>query len=233
LSKIYTTDGWIATVVTIANNSEELQKSLLKSPYLQDHPFMIQEFIPGHGAGLFCLFQHGKPVVFFAHKRLREKPPQGGVSVLSESVAPEPNLQASAERLLTGAEWHGVAMVEFRVGANGTAYLMEVNTRFWGSLQLAIDAGVNFPALLASNELDLGLTASSNYVVGQRLRWLLGDLDSLYIYLKSSYTNKQKLGRLIQFCTPGFFRTKHEINRLADLKPSVFELKSYLKQFLR
>lgn len=44
--------------------------------------------------------------------------------------------------------WHGVAMVEFKVTADGTAYLMEINGRFWGSLQLAIDAGVDFRWLL-------------------------------------------------------------------------------------
>ena len=124
-------------------------------------------------------------------------------------------------------------MVEFRIGGDGTAYLMEVNTRFWGSLQLAIDAGVDFPALLVSNELNLGLSAPSSYKIGQRLRWVLGDLDSLYIYLKSDYTKKQKLIRLIQFCTPHFLHTKHEINRISDLKPAIFELKQYARQFLR
>ena len=34
--------------------------------------------------------------------------------------------------------------------ARASPYLMEVNGRFWGSLQLAIDAGVDFPALLVA-----------------------------------------------------------------------------------
>lgn len=232
LSKIYGADGWIATTVSIIHNQADLSKALQKSPYLKTSAFMIQEFIPGHGAGVFCLFDQGKPVVFFAHKRLREKPPQGGVSVLSESAAVDPSLQQATEKLLTGANWHGVAMVEFRVGEDGTAYLMEVNTRFWGSLQLAIDSGVDFPALLVSNELKLGLSTPSHYKLGQRLRWLLGDLDSLYIYLKSSYTKKQKLIRLMQFFVPDFFHTKHELNRISDLKPALFELKQYARQFL-
>ena len=33
----------------------------------------------------------------------------------------------------------------------GTPLLMEVNGRFWGSLQLAIDAGVDFPYLCAAS----------------------------------------------------------------------------------
>jgi predicted ATP-grasp superfamily ATP-dependent carboligase len=233
LSKIYSATGWIATTVKIVHNATELENALSASPYLATSSFMIQEFIPGHGAGVFCLFNHGQPVVFFAHMRMREKPPQGGVSVLSQSAALDPILKESAQKLLTGANWHGVAMVEFRVSETGIAYLMEVNTRFWGSLQLAIDSGIDFPALLVSNELNLGLRPPEGYKVGQRLRWLLGDLDSLYIYLKSDYTKKQKLVRLLQFFIPSSLKTRHEINRLADLKPAIFELKKYALQFLR
>jgi len=40
-------------------------------------------------------------------------------------------------------------MVEYKIdSASGTPYLMEINGRFWGSVQLAIDAGVDFPRLL-------------------------------------------------------------------------------------
>ena len=233
LSKIYTDKGWVSTAVSILHNDADLKKALAKSPYLHNSPFMIQEFIPGSGAGIFCLFKHGDPVIFFAHNRLREKPPSGGVSVLSESVLPNPDLQNQAKRLLSEANWHGVAMIEFRIAEDGTAYLMEVNTRFWGSLQLSIDAGVDFPALMVSNELGLGIKPPITYKVGQRLRWFLGDLDSLYIYLKSNYSKRQKITRCLQFCIPDFLNTRHEINRFNDLKPALFELKQYVKQLLR
>ena len=136
----------------------------------------------------------------------------------------DPILKSYADKLLSAVQWHGVAMVEFRINAdNGQAYLMEVNTRFWGSLQLAIDAGVNFPRLLP---LD-------NYRVGQRLRWLLGDLDSLYLYLKGSYSWAQKLQRIRQFLTPGLGYTRHEINRWGDLGPARHELSLYIKHLTR
>ena len=232
LSKIFTPDGWIATTVKIIHNQADLDKVLGSEAYLHNYPFMIQEFIPGHGAGVFCLYDRGKPVTFFAHRRLREKPPQGGISVLSESAIAEPKLKLTAEKLLAAADWHGVAMVEFRIAPDGTAYLMEVNTRFWGSLQLAIDSGVDFPALMVSNQLGLGLTSPNSYKIGQRLRWLLGDVDSLYLYLKANYSLTAKAGRIIAFLTPHLFSTKHEIDRFNDLKPALFELKTYVRQLL-
>ena len=239
LSKIYTGAAWVATRVRVLYSKEELMEELQQSQYLHKTPFMLQEFIPGHGAGIFCLYDHGKPHVFFAHRRLREKPPQGGVSVLSESVMVDPVLRDYADKLLSAVQWHGVAMVEFRINPeSGLAYLMEVNTRFWGSLQLAIDAGVNFPRLLwlaelARNGQGEPALPIDSYRIGQRLRWLLGDLDSLYLYLKGSYSWAQKLQRICQFLTPSLGYTRHEINRWGDLGPARHELSLYIKHLTR
>lgn len=232
LSKIFAASAWIATSVKIVHSPAELDKVLQTETYLHKYPFMLQEFIPGSGAGIFCLYNHGQAVTFFAHKRLREKPPQGGISVLSESAATDPRFKAYAEKLLAAADWHGAAMVEFRITPDGTPFLMEVNTRFWGSLQLAIDSGVDFPALMVSNELKLGLLPPQSYKTGQRLRWLLGDFDSLYLYLKSDYSTAAKALRILKFFTPDFFNTRHEVDRLSDLKPAVYEFKTYLRQIL-
>lgn len=236
LSRIYTASGWLATRVRILYSRQDLIDELQRSEYLGSTSFMLQEFIPGYGAGIFCLYNQGKPDVFFAHRRIREKPPQGGVSVLSESVAVDPHIQACAEKLLSAVNWHGVAMVEFRISEGGEAYLMEVNTRFWGSLQLAIDSGVDFPRLLWEAELarqgHIRRPVAVNYRTGQRLRWLLGDVDSLYLYLKSDYTWKQKLQRVVQFFTPRLTHCRHEINRWGDLGPARYELLLYLKQLV-
>ena len=50
-------------------------------------PFLIQEKLEGPGLGVFLLRWGGKVVASFAHRRIREKPPSGGVSVYCESVA--------------------------------------------------------------------------------------------------------------------------------------------------
>lgn len=232
LSRIFTGEKWVSTRVKVLDSRAALEKELAASPYLWEHPFMLQAFIPGKGAGIFCLYDRGKPAAFFAHRRLREKPPEGGVSVLSESAPVDETMKAQAETLLSHAQWHGVAMVEFRVSPEGEAYLMEVNTRFWGSLQLAIDSGVNFPALLWRIQQSKPVPDTSGYRVGQRLRWLLGDVDSLYLYLKGRYTIGEKARRVLQFLTPRFRASRHEVNRLDDLGPARHEMTLYLKQLV-
>lgn len=227
-SKIFQETAILSTQVVIAHSAQEASDAL-KHHFFFKFPFTIQSFIEGSGQGVFALFDHGEPLCFFAHRRLREKPPAGGVSVLCESTPVNGLLREHAEKLLRSVAWHGVAMVEFRVASDGTGFLMEVNPRFWGSLQLAIDSGFDFPwwLYLAST----GQAIPQSGWKHRRVRWLLGDLDRLYLVLKASsdnYTFGEKLIEILRFFKPGW-RTRHEVNRWQDLGPFWFELKQYLR----
>jgi hypothetical protein len=121
-------------------------------------------------------------------------------------------------------------MVEFKVAPDGTPYLMEINTRFWGSLQLAIDAGVDFPWLLYQLASGKRPDPVPAYKTGIRLRWLLGDLDHLYLTLRNNrYTLPGKLKTILKFLQPAPLRTRHEVNRWNDLTPFWYELKAYIR----
>src|SRR5207245_8993362 len=112
-------------------------------------PVLLQRWVEGIGEGFFALRWGGRTVAMFAHRRLREKPPVGGVSVYRESIPLDDALVGPGLRLLDALDWQGVAMVECKRDLiSGRHVIMEVNGRFWGSLQLAIDAGVDFPSLL-------------------------------------------------------------------------------------
>jgi predicted ATP-grasp superfamily ATP-dependent carboligase len=228
-SRIFSDGQWVSTAVTYASSAEELHDLCAHSPVFSAYPFIIQEYIEGHGQGVFLLCDHGKPIVTFCHKRLREKPPSGGVSVLSESIEPPADMLAIATELLKEVGWHGVAMVEFKVNAARGPFIMEVNTRFWGSLQLAIDAGVDFPYLLY--QLCIGETPAmldDHYKTGQRLRWLLGDLDRLYLVLKSAeFNGRQKLAECRKFLALWGGGMRYEVNRTSDLRPFVEEMRQY------
>jgi protein-tyrosine-phosphatase/predicted ATP-grasp superfamily ATP-dependent carboligase len=116
-----------------------------------------QSYVEGCGIGIELLFNKGHKVWQFAHERLHEFPLTGGRSTYRKSILPDPRMLAAAETLLSALEWHGVAMVEFKLGQNGDFYLLEINPRLWGSLALAIDAGVDFPLglLLLASRHDL------------------------------------------------------------------------------
>jgi predicted ATP-grasp superfamily ATP-dependent carboligase len=233
-SMIYSNGRWIAASVQYANSVRELRETIAKYEYLNQHPFLIQEYIAGEAQGIFALYDHGRPLAFFAHCRLRENPPSGGVSVLSESIPIHPEQQRMAQAILDSVGWHGVAMVEFKVAADGTPYLMEVNGRFWGSLQLAIDAGVDFPWLLYQLASGKDLDNWNGYAIGVRWRWWLGDLARLYKVLASNGSSPcqpvpGKVRSVLQFL--GFFEknARYERNFWSDIKPFLFELRQFLR----
>jgi hypothetical protein len=171
-------ERWQRGVVHYVHDALSLRRAC-EDPALRDGA-LVQERIHGRGEGIFLLCERGEVRARFAHRRLREKPPSGGVSVLCESIEPDPTLLAGCEKLLAELGWHGVAMFEFKRTPAGRAYLIEVNPRFWGSLQLAIDAGVDFPALLL--DLHRGRPIAGVHArPGVRLRWLLGMVDHLWL----------------------------------------------------
>lgn len=111
---------------------------------------LVQEYVAGEGWAYFALYWHGQRVRRFMNRRVREWPPSGGTSAAAESVLDAPELERLGEALLDALEWHGVAMVECKRTPEGRFVLMEINAKFWGSHDLALAAGVDFPGDLVA-----------------------------------------------------------------------------------
>jgi predicted ATP-grasp superfamily ATP-dependent carboligase len=183
-SRIRTAEGWVSTGVHHVRSETDVWRLYERTDYLASHPSLIQERVTGSGFGLFVLFDHGELLTVFAHKRLRERPPSGGVSVLCESMAVDERLRDDATRLLGPLGWHGVAMLEYKQdAATGNRFLIEVNGRFWGSLQLAVSSGMDFPYLSYLLALGRRPELPPAYRLGVKNRWLLGDVDHLLLRL--------------------------------------------------
>lgn len=240
-SRVATETGWIYTAVSYAHDAAELQR-LLGNLDPRVFPVLLQEKIVGPGMGVFICANRGRVLAGFAHQRLREKPPSGGVSVLRESVALDPLAFEFSARLLEELKWDGVAMVEFKRDVrDGRPKLMEINGRFWGSLQLAIDAGVDFPRLLIDSLERLPEQPQLDYRTGVRTRWLWGDIDALMLRLfrpaaqldlPPDAVSKARYLRdfLASFIDPA---TRLEVERLSDLGPAVYESLDWLGNVLR
>lgn len=140
---------------------------------------LVKEYVAGTGVGCFLLFHRGRVLARFQHRRIRETNPTGSGSCLRVSVAPDPALMAGSERLLRSMNWEGLAMVEYRVNEKGTAYLMEVNPRPWGSMQLAVESGVDFPLLWYRAVTGQPVEQAKSYRTGVYCGSLVGDLRHL------------------------------------------------------
>jgi predicted ATP-grasp superfamily ATP-dependent carboligase len=136
---------------------------------------VVQEYVAGEGCAFFGLLDHGEPRAKFMHRRLREYPVTGGASTAAESLV-DPILSELGLRILKALRWHGVAMVEFKRDRDGQYRLMEINPKFWGSLDLAITAGVEFPWLAVLMATGAPFASIEDYRVGARFRWVFDDL---------------------------------------------------------
>lgn len=203
--------GSLAKTSVMHIPTEEALRAALDGLPAGVYPILAQARIVGPGVGVFLLLWDGEVRAAFSHRRIREKPPAGGVSVYRESYPLDAQLLEHSRALLGDFSWEGVAMVEYKIDAtSGTPYIMEINGRFWGSLQLAIDAGVDFPSLLVASALGESPQPVQSYRTGVRSRWTWGEIDHL-------------LAR--------FRRSREELSLTADAPGRARSLVNFLRSF--
>ena len=233
-SRVRTDQGWLHTSVDYADSVRELTGKLEALPAAA-YPVLLQERIRGPGIGMFYCFDNGRPIATFAHKRLHEKPPSGGVSVLRESILPHELADDYSKRLLSALNWHGVAMVEFKLDERDQLpKLMEINGRFWGSLQLAIDAGVDFPNLLIKLASGASIDPVFEYKLGVKSRWFWGEIDLLLLYILKNAAqlnlpegHDSRIVSILKVINPFIRKQRFEVLRPGDIKPWFYETKEW------
>ena len=151
---------------------------------------MIQEYVPGEIRDVCVLFNQGEPRAALAQRRVWTWPPGGGPGILNETIK-DPQLINYALKLLKRMNWHGVAQVEFKLDAEGKPRLMEVNPKFWGTLELSIAAGIDFPYLLYKMAVDGDADAVFDYKDKLSFAWLF-PMDVHYI-ASSPYPHRDAL----------------------------------------
>ena len=167
--------------VIVCNSPTELEAAFA-SIRERFGPPLVQEFIPNGGeVGVYTLYDCSSELVgLTVQRRLRTNPPEGGPSTLRETIE-APYLVSLTDDLLTELDWQGLAMAEFRIDARtGEPKLLEINPRFWGSLALSVQAGVEFPYLLYQLATEGSCEPTLDYRVGVQTRRLLGDLGHLF-----------------------------------------------------
>ncbi|MGQ4832783.1 MAG: HAD-IA family hydrolase [Candidatus Asgardarchaeia archaeon] len=146
---------------------------------------IVQQFIPGTGHGYFCLAKDGKILLEFCHQRVIEYPPSGGPSVVACRYI-DPELIRLGRKIVKYLNWTGVLMVEFKKNLEtGEYYVIEINPKFWGSLELSYNVGFDFTKCLLDifvynkEKCNIKLKSSRKCFL-----WVLSNIK----YLKDNYT---------------------------------------------
>lgn len=107
---------------------------------------MVQEYLPGVGLGCSVVAEEGAIRAALCHRRVREYPVSGGPSSCCVRVD-RPDLEEYAARLVSETGYTGLAMFEFKEGADGQPRLLEVNPRVWGTFPLTRASKSGIPLL--------------------------------------------------------------------------------------
>jgi predicted ATP-grasp superfamily ATP-dependent carboligase len=135
--------------VSYAYSKEDLRQKVANR-LTQAGDVLVQQFVPGKGIGFSSLTVEQNVFLPFMWLRLRETDPRGSGSSASMSIPVMGGVRESSAALVTRVGLQGVSMVEFKKPHNGgEPVLMEINARPWGSMQLPISCGVDYPVFLA------------------------------------------------------------------------------------
>jgi len=187
----------------IVNNDDELKNALKEVPYP-----IIQEKVEGKGWGIEILFNK-EIILAFSHVRIREADPKGSYSSCAMSIPLNFEILREIENILKSLDYFGVGMVEMKGD-----YFIEFNPRFWGSLSLAIECGLNFPLYLIKTYLGEKIEKNYNYKIGVISRWLYSEIVHI---LKSR--NYKLLFEIFKFNKYKSFNNEH-----IDPLPGLLEL---------
>ena len=173
-----------------ANNEEELKRyyyeisecvaetgaSNYESP-------IIQEYIPGFIHDACTLTINGKVINILTQRRNIMYPIYGGVGAVNVTTHDQ-KLSSIARKLLEALKWHGPAQIEFKYDERDKQYkIIEINPKLWGTLDLSIKVGMDFPLMIRNILLGEDVETNKNYPEGVRYKFLFP--QATFAYLQS------------------------------------------------
>lgn len=139
--------------VRYANNQAELERciSRFRKEGVAVDQLVIEEFVPGIVFDVAGVAWDGTVIDMLVQKRSVCLPISGGVGAINKTVLDE-KLMALGKKIIKDVEYTGPFQIEVKkVGRQ--FFVVEFNPKFWGTLDLSIRSGKDFPADLVAKML--------------------------------------------------------------------------------
>ncbi len=188
---------------------------------------LAQEWAPGRREGVTLFIANDEILVSCGHVAHRTTPPLGGASVVRETTEVGDDTMDAAVRLAKAIGMQGVCEVEFRRDAEDRPLLMEINARLAGTIENAIQSGIDFPLMIWRWAIGLDIDPVTTYRSGIRTRWLYGDL----LWLSQNWSRPGRpdsvpRSRSVYMILSEFARTfRYDYFDTHDLGPFIAELR--------
>jgi predicted ATP-grasp superfamily ATP-dependent carboligase len=192
---------------------------------------VVQEYVEGRLMAVVALADPDRGVLTMVQQEAdRTWPERAGVSARAHTTPVDAELGEGVSRLLREIGWFGMVELQFIRPEGGEPHLIDFNGRLYGSLSLAIAAGVNLPhawALLATGRTAEGLNSPR---AGVRYQWLAGDL-------RWSFNPRRNAAVQVLDTLVYGFGAVHGVGRLRDPRPlmsaTALRLKSRRRRAVR
>jgi predicted ATP-grasp superfamily ATP-dependent carboligase len=167
----------------INSDLEKQYLSLIQTKSKNEDLPIIQEYISGenYGAGAIC--DKGKVKSVFIYKSLRETHVSYGSSTSRISVY-DKELEKKVKLILEHLKWHGVAHFDI-IKKGDKYYFLEMNPRFYLSINLTVKSGLNYPYYLCNPKAEI----LSSYKVGVVCKVFMPDTA---VFFKSLFLKDKK-----------------------------------------
>ncbi len=196
---------------------------------------IIQEYVTGKQIGVSVMMDRSfNLVAAFVNEELRCNPHPFGPPSYVRTIKRRDCVEYS-EKLLRKVGYCGVAHLDFVIGgSDDTPMLIDVNPRFWDTLNASVICGIDFPWLAL--QLFTGEKLSEqiyDYDTDVHIRSILDDFRSMLTILKSNdHPSSHKLEQVMDFLK--FFKYKDIIFDPLDPVPVLVKtLKAITKAFGR
>ncbi|RBW70188.1 ATP-grasp domain-containing protein [Bacillus taeanensis] len=142
------------------------------------------------------------------------------------------------KKIVQALDWTGILMIEFKGITEEDAYFMEVNGRPWGSMDLAISSGVEFPRMMLDlfvhnlSYQKLQKNYQQDYELDAYSKWIVGELNFIRYLLKESLPFKQKMKLLIEVLFHKPKKVTYDTFHANDPLPFFMEFLTILKSGL-
>lgn len=180
-------------------------------------PVLVQPYIPDPLRAVGGVMHEGVLVAAVHQRYLRTWRPDAGEASAAVTVAPDRELE---ERLVTMLEgYEGIFQAQF-----AGSHLLDVNPRVYGSLPLAVAAGVNLAAVWC--DLLRGVPVPRVRArPGVRYRWIEGDLRHVWAAVRAG---RMRLGEALAALRP-HRATAHSTFTFSDPRPWLLRLRHRLR----
>lgn len=180
------------------NNREQLIKKLkeiVKQHKLSEKSLpLVQEYIEGGEIyGAAAIAKEGKVLSVMIYKNQRQYPLEHGTSTSRISIH-DSEIESSVTKILEYLKWQGIAQFDI-IKKNGKNYFLEMNPRFYTSLNVTVKSGLNYPYYLCT--LNENMDIPKSYKAGVVCKVGVPDTGVFLksIFRKNKYPLKEFLNK--------------------------------------